>query len=147
MNEWEFYDEQLASNYRSERSISSLMKLFSIISIAIGCLGLYGLISFIAQNRMKEIGVRKVLGASAYSILGLYSKEIVVLLFVAFVTAAPVAFFTLSAWLQDFKLCIELGPSFFVAALFISGFLAMATISHRTISSAFVNPAKTLKDE
>ncbi len=144
---WEFYDDQLSENYSSERSISSLMKLFSLISIAIGCLGLYGLISFIAQNKMKEIGVRKVLGASVYSILTLFSKEIMVLLAVAFVLASPIALYVLSSWLEDFKFSIAISPNYFVVAFFVSALLALVTISHRTITSALVNPAKTLKDE
>ena len=147
VNEWEFYDEQLASNYRSERSISTLMKLFSIISIVIGCLGLYGLIAFIAENKMKEIGIRKVLGAKPLSILGLFSKEILILLGVAFFLAAPSAFYILEAWLTDFKFRIDLNPAFFAIALAISALLALLTISHRTISSALLDPAKTLKDE
>ena len=147
VSEWQFYDEQLANNYRSERSISTLMKLFSIISIAIGCLGLYGLIAFIAENKMKEIGIRKVLGARPASILALFSKEILLLLGIAFFLAAPVAFYTLNAWLDDFKFRIELNPVFFGIALTISAILAIVTISHRTISSALLNPAKTLKDE
>ncbi len=147
VSSWAFYDEQLADNYESERSISALMKLFSLISIAIGCLGLYGLISFIAQNKMKEIGVRKVLGASVFSILSLFSREIIVLMMIAFVLASPVAYWVLKAWLEDFKFSIGMGPGYFGIALLISAFLALATISHRTISSAMLNPARTLKDE
>lgn len=144
---WEFYDEQLANRYEDEQKISSLMKLFSIIAILIGCIGLYGLISFIALNKMKEIGVRKVLGASIGNILMIYSKEIVILLAVAFVVAGPGAFYLMDLWLDDFQYSIQITPLFFVVAFLLSMVVALLTISHRTISSALMDPARTLKDE
>ena len=144
---WEFYDEQLARRYESEKQISSLMNLFSIISIVIGCLGLYGLVSFIAQNRMKEIGVRKVLGASIANILGLFGKEIVILLLFAFLLSGPTAFYFLDSWLKEFTYSIELSLVYFGMAFVISMLLALITVGHRTISSALVNPAIILKDE
>ncbi len=144
---WEFYDEQLRNRYDTERSTASLMKLFSIIAIVIGCLGLYGLISFIAINRMKEIGIRKVLGASIANILGIFSKEVVLLLLIAFVLAAPGAFYLMGQWLQDFQYNITISPMFFLWAFLVSLGIALATISHRTVTSALINPARTLKDE
>ncbi len=147
VKDWDFYDEQLAARYADEKRVSSLMKLFSIIAIVIGCIGLYGLISFIALNRMKEIGVRKVLGASVRNILVIYSKEIIILLSVAFVVAGPGAYYLMGRWLEDFRYSIDITPMFFVVSFFLSMLVALLTISHRTISSALMDPARTLKDE
>ncbi|MEM9325244.1 MAG: ABC transporter permease [Bacteroidota bacterium] len=145
--DWVFYDEQLGNRYRTERSMASLMRLFSVIAIVIGCLGLYGLISFIAINKMKEIGIRKVLGASITNILGIFSKEVVFLLLIAFIVAAPGAYYLLNLWLEDFTFSITINPTFFLWSFLVTLLIALATISHRTISSALLNPAKTLKDE
>ena len=147
VKDWEFYDEQLANQYEDEQRVSSLMRLFSIIAIVIGCIGLYGLISFIALNKMKEIGVRKVLGASISNILLIYSKEILLLLAVAFVVAGPGAYFLMELWLEDFQYSISISPIYFIAAFLLSMIIALVTISHRTISSALMDPARTLKNE
>lgn len=147
VKDWEFYDVQLAARYEDEKRVSALMRLFSFIAIVIGCIGLYGLISFIALNKMKEIGVRKVLGASVSNILMIYSKEIVILLSVAFVVAGPGAYYLMGIWLDDFRYSIDITPLFFVVSFFLSMIVALMTISHRTISSALMDPARTLKDE
>lgn len=147
VKDWEFYDVQLAARYEDEKRVSDLMKLFSIIAILIGCIGLYGLISFIALNKMKEIGVRKVLGASISNILFIYSREIILLLAIAFVLAGPGAYYLMDLWLADFKYSIAITPLFFVVSFCLSMVVALLTISHRTISSALMDPARTLKDE
>ncbi len=145
--DYNFYDEQIAERYEYEQNVAAMMRIFSIISILIGCLGLYGLISFIALNKTKEIGVRKVLGASAASILGLFSKEILILIGVAFVLASPLAFYLMQSWLEGYVFRIPIGFEFFVLSFIITLVIAIVTISHRTISSALLNPAETLKDE
>ncbi len=145
--DYEFYDNELVERYESEKSISSLLRIFSLISIFIGCLGLYGLISFIAINKTKEIGVRKVLGAPVSSILGLFSKEILILTGIAFVVAAPFAYFIMNKWLEDYFYRIELGYEFFLLSFMITMIIALLTISHRTITTALINPAEILKDE
>ncbi|MEQ9306273.1 MAG: FtsX-like permease family protein, partial [Marinoscillum sp.] len=124
-----------------------LMKIFAIISILIGCLGLYGLVSFIAMNRTKEIGVRKVLGASILNILSIFSREVVVLMIIAFVVTTPLAFYFLNLWLDNFTFKIDVGPGFFIVALLMTLVIALLTISHKTISAALINPAETLKDD
>ena len=124
-----------------------MLRIFSIISILIGCLGLYGLIAFIAANKTKEIGVRKVLGASVASILGIFSKEILVLMGVAFLVAAPLAYFVMQRWIEEYAFRIPIGLEFFIWAFLLTLIIAIVTISHRTLSSAFLNPALTLKDE
>ncbi len=145
--DWQFYDEELAENYEQEQSIATLMTTFSAVSIIIGCLGLYGLIAFISANRTKEVGIRKVLGASILGIIGKFTKEVFALVILAFVIAAPVAYFILNQWLNDYEFRIDIGVGFFVVAFLATLIIAALTVSHRTISTALINPATTLKDE
>ncbi|MEP1033326.1 ABC transporter permease [Ekhidna sp.] len=145
--DWEFYDEELANNYEQEQSVATLMSTFSAVSIIIGCLGLYGLIAFISANRTKEVGIRKVLGASILSIIGKFTKEVFILVIVAFLIAAPVAYYILNQWLNDYEFRIDIGVGFFLLAFLVTLVIAAITVSHRTISTALINPATTLKDE
>ncbi|MEM0941752.1 MAG: ABC transporter permease [Bacteroidota bacterium] len=145
--DWEFFDEELAANYEQEQHIATLMNTFSFVSIIIGCLGLYGLIAFIAANRTKEVGIRKVLGASVISIIGNFSKEILVLVVLAFLIAAPLSFFLLNTWLDNYQFRISIGIEIFIIAFFATLLIAGITVSYRTISTALINPARTLKDE
>lgn len=145
--DWQFYDEELASNYEQEQSVATLMSTFSAVSIIIGCLGLYGLIAFISANRTKEVGIRKVLGASIISIIAKFTKEVIVLVIVAFIIAAPAAYFILNQWLNDYEFRIDIGIGFFLIAFIVTLVIAAITVSHRTISTALINPATTLKDE
>lgn len=147
VQDWQFYDEELAANYEQEQSVATLMTTFSAVSIIIGCLGLYGLIAFIAANRTKEVGIRKALGASIMSIIGRFTKEVFVLVIVAFLIAAPAAYYILNQWLNDYEFRIDLGLGFFLIAFLVTLFIAAITVSHRTISTALINPATTLKDE
>lgn len=145
--DYDFYNQTLAENYEEVQNITALLKFFGLISILIGCLGLYGLVAFMAMNKTKEIGVRKALGASIYHILLMFSREVLVLMSVAFVITAPIAFLTLNQWLDNFTFRIAIGPWFFVIAFLITLLIAIITISHKTISSALINPAQTLKDD
>lgn len=145
--DYSFYDDDLKESYETEEGILSLLQIFALISIFIGCLGLYGLISFIAINRTKEIGVRKVLGASTFSILRIFSKEILLLTLIAFGIAAPFGYIVMSAWLGEYVYRIGLTYDFFAVSFVITLAIAIVTIGHRAISSALVNPAQTLKDE
>lgn len=147
VKDWNFFDEQLAANYEQEQSISYLMRTFSIVSIIIGCLGLYGLIAFISSNRTKEVGIRKVLGASVISIIRKFSLEIFVLVAIAFAVAAPLSYFVMDAWLSDYEFRIPVGIEFFAIAFVATMLIATITVSHRTITTALINPARTLKDE
>ncbi len=142
-----FYDEELASRYESEKRISSLFQLFSIIAIFIGCLGLYGLISFIASQRIKEIGVRKVLGATVWNIVNMFSRELVYLLIIAFIVAAPISYYFLNEWLQAFKYRIEIGTSHYLFAIGVTLVIAIVTVGYKTYFTATMNPAHSLKDE
>ena len=147
VQDWQFYDEELAENYEQEQSVATLMTTFSAVSIIIGCLGLYGLIAFISANSTKEVGIRKVLGASIASIIGKFTKEVFVLVIIAFLIAAPVAYYILNQWLNDYEFRIDIGIGFFALAFLATLIIAAITVSHRTVSTALINPATTLKDE
>lgn len=145
--DYEFYDQKLAENYEGIQQITSLMKIFAIISILIGCLGLYGLIAFIAMSKTKEISVRKVLGASVFAILRIFSKEVILLMSIAFAITAPLAYFFMGQWLGTFAYSIALSPVFFIVAFGLTLLIAVITISHKTITTALINPAETLHDD
>lgn len=122
-------------------------KIFVVLSILIGCLGLYGLVAFLSAQRQKEIGIRKVLGASVQRIVYMFSKEFMWLVIIAFVIAAPLAYLAMNAWLQGFANRIDLHPVYFAIALFASVLIASVTISFQAIKSALANPVKSLRSE
>jgi putative ABC transport system permease protein len=145
--EYEFLDEQIKNFYEGEQRMSVLLSVFTSIAIFIGCLGLFGLASFMANQRRKEIGVRKVLGASVESIVLIFTKEFVFLIFIGFVVAAPLSWLALNAWLSDFAYKIELGPALFIIGLGITLFIAIITVGYKSIRAAIVNPVKSLRYE
>jgi ABC-type antimicrobial peptide transport system permease subunit len=147
ISEFEFLDEKLARSYESEMNYSKLIVIFSIIAVLLGCLGLYGLVAFVANSKLKEIGIRKVLGASVASILVLYSKEVLLLLILSFLLAAPVSYFYMTNWLNDYSYRIDLSVTIYLVAFATTMVIAMITISYRTIKSATLNPTVALKDE
>ena len=145
--QYEFLDEHIASFYRQEQKVYTAFRLFSCIAILIGCLGLYGLIAFATLQRAREVGIRKVLGASISDILVLFGREFVWLIFVAFVVAAPVAWLAMNAWLNNFAYRIGIGWGTFVAAIAVSVAIAAVTISWESMKAAVVNPVKSLRSE
>lgn len=122
-------------------------KIFVVISILIGCMGLYGLIAFMAVQRQKEIGIRKVLGASVNTILYMFSKEFLWLVLIAFLIAAPLGYTAMNSWLQTFTNKINLTAMYFMAALFISLMIAAGTILFQAVKAATANPIKSLRSE
>jgi hypothetical protein len=144
---YEFLDERLASFYEEEQKMSQLFRAFAGIAIFIGCIGLLGLISFVAAQRTKEIGVRKVLGASVADILGLIAKEFAVLIAVAFAVAAPVAYFVMNNWLENFAYRIDVGLGVFAATIAVTLLIAGVTIGYRALKAALANPAEALRYE
>ena len=143
----EFYDDQLASMYELEESVSKLFRLFVAIAIFIGAMGLYGLVSFMANQKTKEIGIRKVLGASELNIWNIFSKELLVLLLIAFMIAAPTSYLLMSAFLDTYAYRITIGPEFFILAIIISLVVALITVGYKSLKVAKANPIESLKDE
>ncbi|MEO8416295.1 MAG: ABC transporter permease [Ginsengibacter sp.] len=144
---YEFLDDHIAAWYSQEQKEYTAFKLFACIAILIGCLGLYGLVAFAAAQRTKEVGVRKALGASLADIVFLFSKEFVVLIAVAFVIAAPVAYYIMYGWLQGFAYQIKIGSNIFIIAILSSFVIAAITIAYQAIKAAVANPVKSLRTE
>jgi ABC-type antimicrobial peptide transport system permease subunit len=145
--DYSFLDDQIATMYESEKKTSQLFQIFSAIAVFIGCLGLYGLVSYMANQKTKEIGVRKVMGASTASIFGIFSKEMMALVVAAFVLAAPLAWYVMNNWLQEFQYQVPLSPFFFGAALMISLLIALATIGYKAVVASSANPVDSLRSE
>ena len=145
--EYAFMDQAIARFYTQENQLSELYKLFSAIAIFISCLGLYGLISFMAVQRKKEIGIRKVLGAPIQSILVLLSKEFTLLIGIAFLISAPIAWYFMHRWLQQYPYRIDFGAWFFVATMGGSVLIAWITVGYTAIKAARANPVKSLRTE
>jgi putative ABC transport system permease protein len=142
-----FVDDEFDEMYRAEERMGKLAFYFSVLAIFIGCMGLFGMSSYAAEQRTKEIGIRKVLGATVPNILRLLSKEVLVLIVVAFIIAWPVAFYALNKWLQNFAYRIDLDIYIFVFAGLIALAIAILTISFQSIRVALANPVKSLKYE
>jgi putative ABC transport system permease protein len=140
-------DDSFNEMYRSEQRVGKIAMIFSILAILIACLGLFGLATFIAEQRTKEIGIRKVLGASVNGIVQLLSKDFLKLVLISFVIATPVAWWFMHKWLQDFAYRINIGWWIFVAAGVIALFIALMTVSFQAIKAAVANPVKSLRTE
>jgi len=145
--EYQFLDEKIASFYTQENQLSQLYKIFAGVAIFISCLGLYGLISFMAVQRRKEVGVRKVLGATVSNIVYLFSKEFTLLIAIAFLIAAPAAYYFMHQWLQSFAYRINIEPWIFLLTILISVFIAGLTVGYQAIKAAVANPVKSLRTE
>jgi hypothetical protein len=143
--EYQFLDQHIAEFYKQERQLSQIYKFFAAIAIFLSCLGLYGLASFMAAQRIKEIGIRKVLGASARGIVVLFSREFMVLIGIAYLIAAPLAGWYMYSWLQSFKNQVTLSWWIFAAGGLISVLIALATVSSRALRAARANPVQALK--
>ena len=145
--EFNFLDESIQKFYEGERKMSTLFIIFSSIAIFIGCLGLFGLASFMANQKTKEIGVRKVLGASVESIVVMFSKEFVKLIVIGFFLSAPIAWFAMNAFLGEFTYKIELGPEIFLLGFGITLLIALVTVGYKSFRAAIVNPVRSLRYE
>ena len=142
-----FLDEDLAQYYQNEEQTSQLFRFFAGIALLISSLGLYGLVSFMAVQRTKEVGIRKVLGASIQGIVYLFSKEFTVLVLIAFLVAAPVGYYTMHQWLNGFFYRTTPGWGIFVLAIAGSLALAWVTVGYKAIRAALADPAKSLRTE
>jgi putative ABC transport system permease protein len=142
-----FVDDKFAALYSGERKTAELFRLFAILSIVIACLGLFGLAAFTTEQRAKEIGIRKVLGASVQQVLSLVAKEFLVLIGVAFLLATPVTWWAMHSWLRDFAYRTPVSPWIFLLAGFATALIALVTVSSRTLGAALANPVKVLRSE
>ncbi len=144
---YQFADEEYQKLYTSEMVIGKLSKWFAALAIFISCLGLLGLVIFMAEQRTKEIGIRKVLGASVGSVFSLLSKDFVKLVFTAIVIATPIAWWAINNWLQSFEYKINISWWMFAIAGVVALFIALLTVSFQAIKSAIANPIKSLRTE
>jgi ABC-type lipoprotein release transport system permease subunit len=145
--QYEFVDEALENQYRAQQRTGRVVLYFSALAIFVSCLGLLGLATFTAEQRTKEIGIRKVLGASVGSIVTLLSKDFLRLVGVAIVIASPVAWYAARQWLQDFAYKIELQWWMFAGAGLLAVGIALLTVSYQAIKTALINPVKSLRTE
>jgi ABC-type antimicrobial peptide transport system permease subunit len=145
--EYNFLDDKIAGFYKQERQLAQLYEIFAAIAIFLSCLGLYGLALFMAVQRTKEVGIRKVLGASADNIVYLFSKEFIMLIAIAFAIATPIAWYFMHNWLQNYVYRINISWWLFAAGGFVSIIIAFATISFQAIKAAFANPVNSLRSQ
>lgn len=145
--EFNFLDQSLDSLYKTEARLYSLFKIFSVLALLISCLGLWGLISYAAKQRVKEIGIRKVLGASISNIVSLLTKDFVLLVGIAIAIATPLAYWGISKWLQDFAYRINIGWTLFVLAGGVAILIALITVSIQAFKAAAANPVNSLRNE
>lgn len=145
--EYNFLDDDFQKNYEADVRLAGIVKNFTIIAILISCLGLFGLATFSAEQRTKEIGVRKVLGASTGNVVGLLSKDFLKLVLIAIVIASPITWFVMNKWLQDFAYRTSISWTVFVITALLAGSIALFTISFQSIRAALANPVKSLRTE
>ena len=145
--DYDFVDQQYAAKFADEERIGQLAAAFASLAIFISCLGLFGLASFVAERRTKEIGVRKVLGASVFTLWRLLSKDFVLLVFIAFVIATPTAWYVLDGWLKKYTYRTEISWWIFAAVGSGALLITLLTVSYQTIKAALVNPVKSLRSE
>jgi ABC-type antimicrobial peptide transport system permease subunit len=144
---YSFLDNDLNNLYKGEQKIGNIFYLFAILAIFISCLGLYGLSAFMAEQRTKEIGVRKVLGASVFSIVYLLAEKFTRLIVIAMVIAIPLSWWAINNWLKGFAYRIHIGWIIFLLASSIALLIALLTVSHESIKAAVANPMKSLRRE
>ena len=145
--EYKFIDDAYANKFKAEKRIGTLSALFAGLTIFISCLGLFALATYMAENRIKEIGVRKVLGASVTNITALLSKDFLKLVIISFVIAAPLAWWAMYSWLQNYPYRTDIPVWAFAAAGMISILISLLTVSSQAIKAALRNPVQSLRTE
>jgi putative ABC transport system permease protein len=144
---YSFLDERFNNTYQAEQKVGLIMGIFAGLTILVACLGLFGLTTFTAEQRTKEIGIRKVLGASVTSIVSLLSKDFLKLVFIAFVIASPIAWFTMNKWLEDFAYRINISWWIFALAILLTVLITIITVGFRAVKAAITNPVDSLRSE
>ncbi|HKP33141.1 MAG TPA: FtsX-like permease family protein, partial [Chitinophagaceae bacterium] len=145
--DYSFLDEELNAMYKSDVRMGSVFSVFTLLSILVACLGLFGLAMYTAERRIKEIGVRKVLGASVHGLVGLLSRDFIKLVLIAAVIAFPVAWWSMNKWLEAFVYRIQIEWWVFLIAALVAIVIALATISFQSVKAAMMNPVKSLRAE
>ena len=145
--EYQFLDEHFAEVYRADSQVSSIVGVLAGLAIIISCLGLFGLASHSAERRVKEVGIRKVLGASVQNIVAMLSKDFLKYVFIAALIALPLAWFSVNKWLQNYAYRVNISWWIFLLAVLIAMLIALITISFQAIKAAIANPVKSLRTE
>lgn len=145
--EYQFVDEEYSLKFKTEQKMGSMASLFAGLTIFISCLGLFGLATYMAENRIKEIGVRKVLGASVAGITALLSKDFLKLVMYSFIVACPVAWWLMRQWLAQYPYRVDIHWTVFLIAGLMSILISVLSVSYQSIKAAIANPAKSLRTE
>jgi ABC-type antimicrobial peptide transport system permease subunit len=145
--DYSFADAEFGKLFKTETLIGQLAEVFSILAIFISCLGLFGLAAYTAEKRSKEIGIRKILGASIQGIAGLLSKDFLLLVFISCLIAFPIAWWMMHSWLQNYKYRIQISWWMFIGAGLLAVLIALFTVSFQAIKAALANPVKNLRTE
>ena len=145
--DYKFADEQYAKKFNYEELVGNLAAIVALLAIFISCLGLFGLASFMAEQRTKEIGVRKVLGASVFNLWQLLSKDFVTLVLIACAIAVPIAYYAMNEWLKDYEYKISIGAGVFILVVVLAIVITLLTVSYQAIRAALANPVKSLRTE
>lgn len=143
--EYTFLDDKIAQFYEEEQTLQRLIQAFALIAILIGCIGLFGLISYTTSQRAREVGIRKVMGASVPHIVGLFTRQFVVFVVLGFALSAPIAYKVMNTWLDNFAYRIDLGVALFAVAFGVSLAIALATVGFKTYRSAMTNPVDVIR--
>ncbi|MBN8652578.1 MAG: ABC transporter permease [Cytophagales bacterium] len=144
---YDFLDDQIASFYQTEQQMVSIVYIFASIALIIGALGLYGLVSFMAVQKTKEIGIRKVLGGDVVQILWIFGKEFTALVVVAFLIAAPVGWLVMTEWLSNYAFKVDISLWMFALELFIIALVVLVTVGYRSLKAVVANPVESLRSE
>jgi len=144
---YRFMNDSFNDMYRSEQRAGTIAIVFAILAIFIACLGLFGLATYMAEQRTKEIGIRKVLGASVSNVVAMLSKDFLLLVVIASIVAFPVAWWAMNKWLQDFEYRVNISVWVFMIAGIAALLIALITVSFQAIKAATANPVKSLRSE
>jgi putative ABC transport system permease protein len=145
--EYEFLDQEYAALYRQEQQAGNIFTSFAILAIFVACLGLFGLASYVVEQRTKEIGVRKVLGATVSDVVGLFSRDFIRLVLIGFTIAVPLAWYAMHQWLQNFAYRVDVHYSVMIIAGLLTLFIALFTVSYQAVKASLMDPVESLRSE